>query len=201
MGDPEIYRNAELNLADCYLALGQLDDAQLLLETVERESKTRIGWGEVWMKWRYTQHLNASLSELWLARADPGKAIDYADACLTAAESTSSRRNIVKGRRLEGEAWLAQGKLEDAEIDLEEALRVAREVGNPAQLRLTLAALGRLRRAQGRDEDATAAYQEAIAVVERVAAGLSDPALRETLLESPQVLSLRAAVAPLQPPS
>jgi tetratricopeptide (TPR) repeat protein len=85
------------------------------------------------------------------------------------------------------------GRLEEAEAELSETLRVAREVGNPAQLRLTLAALGRLRQAQGQPEEARAAYQEAIAVVEGVAATLSDATLREALLASPQVAALRAS--------
>jgi tetratricopeptide (TPR) repeat protein len=143
------------------------------------------------MKWRYTQHLHASLGELWLTRGDPPKAIAFADQCLAAAEATTSRRNLVKGRRLKGEALLAQGELNEAGGELEEALSVARYIGNPAQLRLTLAALARLRQAQGREDDAAAAYREALAVVERVAAGLSDAALRETFLASPQVAALR----------
>jgi tetratricopeptide (TPR) repeat protein len=194
LGDPEVIRNSELNLADCHLAMGRLDEAQRYLETVERESQRQGTWGETWMKWRYTQHLHASLGELWLARSDPAKAIECADACLAVAEATTSRRNIVKGRRLKGEALLAQDRTSEAEAELEQALVVARYVGNPAQLRLTLAALGRLRRAQGREEDAAAAYHEAIAVVERVAAGLSDFTLRETLLASPQISSLRDAL-------
>jgi len=83
---------------------------------------------------RYTQHLNASLGELWLARGDAQKAMEFADACLVTAEATESRRNIVKGRRVKGEAFLALGKLDEAETELEAALRVGREVGNPAQL-------------------------------------------------------------------
>ncbi len=193
LGNPEIIRNAELNLADCCLALGRLDEAQQYLETVERESRQRGTWGEEWMKWRYTQHLHASLGELWLARGDVAKAIAFADQCLAAAEATTSRRNIVKGRRLKGEAFLAQGKLDEAETELGEALSVARYVGNPFQLWKTLAALARLREAQGREDDAVAAYREALDVVERVAANLSDAALRETFLGSPQVTAIRAA--------
>ncbi|MGI8549311.1 MAG: hypothetical protein ACR2PL_00740 [Dehalococcoidia bacterium] len=55
-----------------------------------------------------------------------------------------------------------------------------------------------MRRAQGRHEDALAAYQEAFAVIEGVAAGLTDESLRQTFLDSEQVRSIRrAAEAPL----
>ena len=151
MGDPEIVRNAELNLADCYLALGRLDEAQRLLETVERESRRQGTWGEDWMKWRYTQHLHASLGEFWLARGDPAQALSTSRMpAWPPPTASNSRRNIVKGRRLKGKALLAQGNVRAAETELEEALHVARYVGNPYQLRTTLAALARLRRAQGR---------------------------------------------------
>ena len=131
LGDPEIIRYAELNLADCYLAVGRLDDAQRLLESVERESRRRGAWGEEWMKWRYTQHLHASLGDMWIARGDPEKALSEAETCLTAAETTHSRRNIVKARRVSAEAFMVQGRLTDAESEIERALAVAREDGNP----------------------------------------------------------------------
>ena len=50
-----------------------------------------------------------------------------------------------------------------------------------------------MRRGQGRPEETRAAYQEAIGVVEGVAAALSNAALRETLLASPRVAALREA--------
>lgn len=143
------------------------------------------------MKWRYTQHLNASLADLWLARGDPARAIGFADACLAGAEPTESRRNIVKARRARGLAFLAQGELAAAEAELDLALSVAREIHNPPQLRMTLQALGDLRRAQGRPADADAAYRQALEVVDAVAASLSDPAIRDTFLASPQVAALR----------
>jgi class 3 adenylate cyclase/tetratricopeptide (TPR) repeat protein len=192
-GDPEIIRNAELNLGDCYLALGQWDEARQILETVHRECLEGGARGEEWMKWRYTQHLNASLGELWLARGDAEKAMVFAEECLTTAEATGSRRNIVKGRRLKAEVLLAQGRLAEAEPEIEEALGVARAVGNPPQLWKTLAVLGRLRQAQCRRAEAGAAYQEALGLVEGVAMGLADRELRDTLLASPQVLALREA--------
>lgn len=194
LGEPEIIRNAEINMADCHLAQGNLDEAQRLLDTVRRESQDSGNLGEAWMKWRYMQHFHHSLGELWLARGDAKKAIAFADECLAVAVDTNSRRNIVKGRRLKGEAFLAQGKFAEADMELTEALHVAHEVGNPAQLWKTYAILGHLRRAQGQSQEALAAYRDAISVIEGVASRLSDASLRETMLNSPQVTTLRELV-------
>ena len=176
-GDPEIIRNAELNLADCYLVRGDLDEAQRVLESVEEGSLRSGGWGEDFMKWRYTQHMNVGLGELWLARGDVEKALHYADECLRGAEASESKRNITKGRRLRGKALQTLGRSDEAAADLELALRAAREVGNPAQIWQTLDALGR--------------PTEAFEAIEGVAAGLADPGLRNTLLASPQVAAIR----------
>jgi len=198
-GDPEVMRNAQLNLADCHLALGQIDEAQRILETVEAASRRRGVWGEEFIKWRYTQRMHAGLGEAWLVRGDPDRARHYADLCLGVAEETRSRRNIVKGRRLLGEILRSQDRAAEAEVELEEALHVAREDGNPVQLWKTLAALGRLWEDQGRRGEAGGAYAEAVAIVEGIAAHLADPTPRATLLNSQRLAELRQAVARCRP--
>jgi ATP/maltotriose-dependent transcriptional regulator MalT len=191
VGDPEIIRNARLNLADCYLAIGEFDAAQLELEAVYAECQKPADWGDDWVKWRYTQHLNASLGEVWLARGHPDRALEFATACLDVAQATNSPRNVVKSRRLRGDALLARGELEAAETELVEALHVAHGSGNPAQIWRSLETLGRLRLAQGRQGEAAELYTEAHELIEGVAASLVDSSVRETFLRSRQVVQLR----------
>ena len=118
VGDPEIIRNAEINLGDDYLLLGDLEQAQRYLEKVYRDTQQRGQWGEEWMKWRYSQHLYHSLGELWLTKGDAAQALEFAEECLKLAEPTMSRKNLVKGWRLKGQALLAQGQGEQAEAAL-----------------------------------------------------------------------------------
>ena len=143
------------------------------------------------MLWRYSQHLFHSYGELWLARGDHDKALAYADECLQLAEGSDSKKNIVKGRRLRGQTFLTQGKLSEADKELATALEVAKEIGNPPQLWKTHAALGDLRQAQGRADNARQAHQDALAVIEGVAASLTDESLRETFLTSEHVQEIR----------
>jgi tetratricopeptide (TPR) repeat protein len=188
--NPECENNARLNLADTLVALGRLDEAEThfrVVEQVVRNPKPP----DRYMLWRYAQHHFHSYGELWLARGDAERALSYADECLELAEQTTSRKNIVKGRRLRGQALLAQGRLAEAERELDIALHVAQEVGNPAQLWKTLVARGDLRRAQDRLLDARAEYRGALAVVDGVAAALTEASLRETFLTSAHVQHMR----------
>ncbi|TMF10661.1 MAG: hypothetical protein E6I38_05190 [Chloroflexi bacterium] len=87
----------------------------------------------------------------------------------------------------------AQAKLAEAEEEIEMALAIAKEIGNPPQLWKTLVDLGDLRKAQDREADAKAAYSEALALINNVASRLDDEKLRETFLSSPHVQRIRAA--------
>jgi tetratricopeptide (TPR) repeat protein/transcriptional regulator with XRE-family HTH domain len=188
--DPECENNARLNLADTLMALGRLDKAEEQYRAVELVARNPQPQDRQ-MLWRYAQHLYHSYGELWLARGDAVKALAYADDCLALAEPTTSRKNIVKGRRLRGEALLAEGRLAEAERELDTARHIAEQVGNPCQLWKTLVARGELYHAQGHRQDACAEHRTALTIVERVAAALDDPTLRETFLGSAHVQHIR----------
>jgi class 3 adenylate cyclase/tetratricopeptide (TPR) repeat protein len=196
VGDPEIIRNAEINLGDDYLLLGDLEQAQRYLEKVYVDTQQRGKWGEEWMKWRYSQHLYHSLGELWLTKGDAAQALEFAEECLQLAEPTLSRKNLVKGWRLKGQALLAQEQGEQAEAALTRALTIAREIGNPPQLWKTYQALGVLYESQADLERARAAYQSAIDVIDGVAERLQDQELQRTFLAARPVREIRERLAP-----
>ena len=96
-------------------------------------------------------------------------------------------------RRLRGQAFLTQGRVDHAEQELSAALRVAIDLANPPQLWKTHAAVGDLRRAQGRIADARRASGDALSVIDAVADGLTDNKLRETLLHSQRIEEIHRA--------
>jgi class 3 adenylate cyclase/tetratricopeptide (TPR) repeat protein len=192
MPDAEIEMNARLNLGDNLVALGRPDAGEeqfALAEEVARNPKP----DQQWLRWRWSMHCFASYGELWLDRGEPGKALAYAQKCLVTAEETSSSKYVARGRRLRGRVLLAQGHVHDAERELLAALSVATDLANPPQLWRAHAAIGDLRRAQGRAQDARRAYGEALSVIESVAAGLTDQELREMFLGSKAVATMRLA--------
>jgi tetratricopeptide (TPR) repeat protein len=190
--DPEIESNARLNLGDSLRALGRPDEAETYYQMVEQVVRNATP-RERFAIWLYSQHLFHSYGELSLERGEHDKALSYADECLQLAESTNRPKNVVKGRRLRGQVLAAQGEYGDAEVQIEMALAIARELGNPPQLWKTLVALGDLRNVQDRPKDAIEAFSEASAIIDRVAAELEDERLRDTFLASPHVQAIRDA--------
>jgi hypothetical protein len=121
----------------------------------------------------------------------------YADECVEVAEHNSSAKNMIKGRRLRGQVLMAGGRLDEAEHELSAALEVAVKVGNPPQLWKTHAAMGELRRAQGRTEDARGAFGTALSILEGVGRSLTDERIRETFLQSKHAEGIRRAAEAL----
>lgn len=186
----EVEMQTLLNLAENLLAVGQLDEAEEYFGQVE-EAVRRPLHHQLWIHWRYSERFFHSYGELRLARGDPGEALRLADECIELASRNGSMKVIVKGRRLRAEALIARGHLDPAEQELDIALDLAQQVGSPPQLWKTLAVLGQLRGAQGRTEDAQQANRDALAVIEEVAAGLTDESLRATFLASDHVQGIR----------
>ena len=188
---PEIALNALVNLGDVLVALGRDEEGEDCYRRVEAVARHPTP-AERWNLWRYSQHLFHSYGELWLARGELAKALAYAEECFALAEPSGSRKNIVKARRLRGQALAADGKLDLAEGELTAALALAQEVANPPQLWKTHAARGDLLMSQGLADDARQAYLAAFSVIDQVAGGLSE-GLRETFLGSEHVQGIRRA--------
>jgi DNA-binding NtrC family response regulator/tetratricopeptide (TPR) repeat protein len=191
--DPGTQPNAEINLGDILLARGDLAAAQDRYEGVYRYWKDPAT--SLWMRFRYSIRLFASMGELALARCDLGAARAHSAQCLELATRTGSRKNLVKGHRLAGAVAGAAREWDRAEDHLRTALRLGEGLGNPAQLWKTELALGRLLGEAGRVDDARDAYVRAMATMQRVRDGLRHDELRSAFDTSFDVQHVRALVA------
>jgi class 3 adenylate cyclase/tetratricopeptide (TPR) repeat protein len=176
---------AEINMADVLLTKGDFGQAHDAFEGVHRVCRNPEG--HEWMRWRYSAHLFVSLGQLWLARGDPTKALEFADRCLNIATPTESRKYISKAWRLRGEIALARHEWEEAERWLDKALKLARLVGNPPQLWRTHLAMGRLHDEAKRADKALREYRAARAVVDRIKSNAQDSSLCTSLKNSPRL--------------
>jgi tetratricopeptide (TPR) repeat protein len=171
--------NAEINLGDVLLAQGDLHAAAELFDGVEHMARDAAT--SPWMRFRYSNRLWASMGELALAQGDLDAARAGAQQCLELATQTTARKNLVKGWRLSGAIAVAARRWNEAHQALNEALVIAKTIGNPTQLWQTYAALGHYHAQRGEKDAARTAYKSARAVIEGILAGLSTPRLRGSL--------------------
>jgi class 3 adenylate cyclase/tetratricopeptide (TPR) repeat protein len=191
-GELETY--SRLNLAESLVALGRLDEAEEHFGVLEERSRNP-GPEDVWMQWRWSQHLFAGCAEMWLVRDDAERALDYAMRCLALAEPSDSKKYIAKARRLISQVNLTRGQPNDAARELEIALTVARQIGNPAQLWKTLRVQSEVAEALGNSEEAKHARARAMSLILDVAKKLADNEVRETFLHSAYVSTLRTTTS------
>jgi len=112
-----------LNLADIFIAKGDLTLAGELLEGVQ--ALVRAPSTSEWMRWRYSTHLLASLADLALTRGDHAAAEAQATECLERATLSQSQRYVVRGWRVRGQIALAERRWDAAEHAPGEAITVA----------------------------------------------------------------------------
>jgi hypothetical protein len=74
--------------------------------------------------------------------------------------------------------------MKEAEIELTRALTQVNQLGNPILLWKTHQAVGNLLLKRGKHKDAKAQFQTALKVVQGIAEGLTDVALKEGYLQS-----------------
>jgi tetratricopeptide (TPR) repeat protein len=194
LGETESEANALVNLGVDHLWLGHPEQAEeCFLRAWDLLEKQFGGF-----RWRWKTRLLAAWGELRLDQGQAEQALDYAEQCLELAERTSARKNLIKGWKLKGEALAALGQPREALACLEEAVRMAAELGNPPLLWKSRHALAETLRRLGHVTQAQEQYVQAAAVIQETAAGLTDHHLRETFLAAGPIRAVLNAAGHLQ---
>jgi class 3 adenylate cyclase/tetratricopeptide (TPR) repeat protein len=183
-----------INEADAWMAQGDFASAARALEealhTVQHPPPSR------WMTWRYSAHCYASFGQLALLKGDPELARRLADQCLETAVPTHSRKYESWAWRMKGESATARRAWGEAEDALRRARVLAEAICQPRQTWMSHLALGRLDAAQGRREDALAAYRAAWTIIAGLRAATRDPGLRAGLESSPLIREVEGLARP-----
>jgi class 3 adenylate cyclase/tetratricopeptide (TPR) repeat protein len=185
----EIESQTRVNLGENHLMMGDLQKAQEHLELVYENAKKPEYY---FVRTRWKPRCLLELGELWLRAGDTDKAESFLFE-LSEHQWTDKypyKKYQVRAWRLRGQISSARGQLEEAEAELYRALTHAKELGNPTQLWKTHQALGNLLRLRGKAEKARAEFQAALKIVEGIAEGLTDLALKEGYLQSEPVQKL-----------
>jgi tetratricopeptide (TPR) repeat protein len=165
---------------DLHLAAEKLDEAHHIVRHPPRSR---------WMTWRYATHCYTSLGELALRRGDPARAASFADQSLEIAVPTHSRKYESIAWRLKGRCALMRRSWDDADEALARSLAFATEIGEPRQLWQSHAAVGTLRAARGRAEEAVESVGAATKILERTRSQVRDPGLASGLERAQAELS------------
>ncbi|MGI9578133.1 MAG: ATP-binding protein, partial [Microthrixaceae bacterium] len=173
--DIEIEANARLNLADDGLRAGDADTAVVHVEALRRVVQAPTPY-ERFGHWRFSMRWRCVLAQIELARGNPEAALHAAQRCLDDAENKGARKYEVRARRHLGDAQAMLGAPGPARQELDAAVALAEEIGNPPQLWRSLLAVARLG-----DRDAA---RRAVETIEDVVKSLGDRPLATSLADS-----------------
>jgi class 3 adenylate cyclase/tetratricopeptide (TPR) repeat protein len=124
-GNPEIIYNAQINLGENYLALGDLSEAKKVLEGVWKEVKKP---GISYTRWRYKTRLFIALGELYGKLGDKKKSLVFIGKAMNLARKSGAKKHqaialLAKSR------FLSQSRPGLVQRSLENALTLSLEMG------------------------------------------------------------------------
>ncbi len=145
----------------------------------------------------------AALSEVWLAKKDFAKTIEFCDKLLGMTGKTGLKPYHTRGKWIKGEMLLSRARamsdtsskktrariLGAAEAELKEAVQLAEEIGAKPLLWRVCASLGSAYKELG-DDRASEQFRRARVVIEEIASRVGDEKLKDTFLNSQQVRSV-----------
>jgi serine/threonine protein kinase/tetratricopeptide (TPR) repeat protein len=181
----EAEANSLINLGIDYSHSGEID------ETVSAFHKVRdIFERDAWFRWRYNIRLHAAMAEHALRRGDTRQAREIAQRLLDTASIVEVHKYIAVAHKLLAQIAIAEGNSDAAETEFEAALKELEEYPVPVVTWRTLAELARLKSSLGDLTAAREAFARSAEIVNQIAGNVDDNALRETFLNSNEVLEV-----------
>ena len=177
---PEVEANSHINLANAYIAFGDLNLAWRHLA----EGQGILNAAGDWLKWRFTIRLELENANYWLARRDLVKARASAKLALAKAEAVLARKHVAWGHKLLADIDLLEGNSVSAARESGTALEILRHYSCPLvewKVLLTARKAALLCRDSDNAERTLNRAMEALAVV---ADSIRDPELRQKFLAS-----------------
>jgi tetratricopeptide (TPR) repeat protein len=141
--------------------------------------------------WRFKTRALLGFGEISLAKGECAEALKLAEDSLSISEEAGARKYIAKSLKLKAEALAKMGNMEEAVKLMENALKLAQQLGNPPLTWQTHHSLGLLLEKQGDPRKASEHHVEALALIEKTASKLDDPSLKNTLLTAPMTNIIR----------
>jgi DNA-binding CsgD family transcriptional regulator/Tfp pilus assembly protein PilF len=167
-------------LASTLIQLNHLTEAEKILQALPPSNTTSLTMA--------LRMVKCASIELALAQKNPEVAFAITEQLVAGGPENTERQSGLRVLCLRGKAFIALGKLDDAEIALREALDIAitQEV-RPQQWRVAVQ-LGNLYQIQKRTPEAEREFSSARALIEELATKISNVPLREAFLQQATAL-------------
>jgi class 3 adenylate cyclase/tetratricopeptide (TPR) repeat protein len=185
----EIEAQTRINLGENYLMTGDVQKARKNLNMVYDNINNPAYY---FARTRWKPRCLLGLGELWLQTGDADKAESFLSELFEHqwTDKFPYKKYQVRAWHLKSGILSARGRMKNAEIELTRALTQAKQLGNPTLLWKTHQAVGNQLLKRGKNKDAKAQFQTALKVVQNIAEGLTDVALKEGYLQSDPVQEL-----------
>jgi predicted ATPase len=178
------------NLGMDYLYKNDYENAEKYFkEVVNQYQQHRLGW------WRIETRILLGRGEILLAKGDYAEALKFAEDSLAISKKADAKKYIAKGLKLKAEILSIMGNAEEAIGLMQNALKLAQELGNPPILWQIHYSLGALLEKYESQQKANEHYAQAIALIEETASKLRDASLKNTLLTALQTKAIQDAYA------
>jgi tetratricopeptide (TPR) repeat protein len=185
-----------LNLAMDYLYKNDYENAEnYFKEVINAYDQHRVSW------WRIQTRLLLGRGEISFAKGNYTQALEFVEDSLVISRKADAKKYIAKGLKLKSEILAKIGNAAEAIELMQNALKLAQELGNPPLLWQTHYSLGTLLEKHEKQQEANKHYAEAIALVEETASKLNDASIKDTLLTAPQTKAIRDAYTRTKPTS
>jgi tetratricopeptide (TPR) repeat protein len=171
--------NSEINLVHDYAHSSCNEESSRAIEHARQLLQS-----DDWLRWRFTMRLDAGRAKHCLSLNDIEQAESCARCVLAAATRNQAHKYIAVAHHLLGQVEAVRGDREGALTHWEQALEELRLRPSPLTEWRIRVSEARLLVELGDEPAARDAWQKALQVVNRIAAGIRDASLRTTFLAS-----------------
>jgi tetratricopeptide (TPR) repeat protein len=124
-GDQETIQNAQINIGENYLAMGNIDKAEVILKKAWQQIKNQ---GVSYTRWRYTTRLMIAMGDLYYRKEDRKKSLYFIRKALNMAQKSGAKKHQAKALLVRGKL-LAKTRPNVAEQSFQKALDLSQEMG------------------------------------------------------------------------
>ena len=182
LAEPEA--NSRLNLAQNFMAVGELDAALDQLHHAQR-----LFDEDVWFRWRYYIRLQGEFAEHALLSEDLAATRSHASKALELATEAESPKHAARAQSLLAEIALLEDRPEEARERCNTAIVLVGRGRCPRSEWRATGVLEKVERAVGDNHAADAARDRVASIIDRLARAISDDRAHELFLNAPRVRS------------